>query len=268
MGFSAKNLNPGEQIAINVRPHWKFLFLPVLATVVVLAGAIAALIAQIPQWALIAVGVVLLASLGWLFARYLKWTTDVFIVTNERLIMRHGVLRREGREILLDRLTDISCNQTFFDRLLKCGDVLIESPGRDSPETFPDLPHPVSIQNEIYRLIEGRRGAISQGGAGGWVPGPGGGQPGAYPPAPPAGAAYPPSQFPGAPPPQPYVTGGAPSVPGPVATGQGGTFAEGADVQPGLTVAEQLSQLDDLRKRGIISRKEFAAKKAELLSRL
>jgi hypothetical protein len=34
------------------------------------------------------------------------------------------------------------------------------------------------------------------------------------------------------------------------------------------SVADQLSQLDDLRKRGIISRREFAAKKAELLSRM
>ncbi len=34
------------------------------------------------------------------------------------------------------------------------------------------------------------------------------------------------------------------------------------------TVAEQLSQLDDLRRRGVISRREFAAKKSELLSRM
>jgi hypothetical protein len=33
-------------------------------------------------------------------------------------------------------------------------------------------------------------------------------------------------------------------------------------------VADQLSQLDDLRRRGVISRREFAAKKAELLQRM
>jgi Short C-terminal domain len=35
-----------------------------------------------------------------------------------------------------------------------------------------------------------------------------------------------------------------------------------------VSVAEQLSQLDDLRRRGVISRREFAAKKSELLSRM
>ena len=42
--------------------------------------------------------------------------------------------------------------------------------------------------------------------------------------------------------------------------------ATGALSEP--TVAEQLSQLDDLRRRGVISRREFAAKKSELLSRM
>jgi len=268
-------LNPGEQVAINVRPHWKYLFLPILATVVVLIGAIAALVASIPQWALIIVGVVLVVALGWLAGRYLRWTTTTFVVTNERLIMRKGVLKRSGREMLLDRLTDISYKQTFFDRLLKCGDVLIESPGRDSPETFPDLPHPISIQNEIYRLIEQHRGGIAQAGAGGWAPGTG-----PYPPGGPGGQfpGAPGGQFPGAPGSQfPGAPGGqfpaAPNVPPPPGavpmTGPGGTLAEGApDAAPGVSLAEQLSQLDDLRKRGVISRKEFAAKKADILSRM
>jgi membrane protein YdbS with pleckstrin-like domain len=258
MGFPAKMLNPGEQLAVNVRPHWKYLFLPILATVVALAGSIAALVANIPQWAEIIIGVVLVVCLVWLFGRYLRWTTTTFVVTTERLIMRKGILKRSGREILLDRLTDISYTQTFFDRILKCGDVLIESPGRDSPETFPDLPHPISIQNEIYRLIEQRRGGLglSQGGAGGWAPGQV--APGAVPGAP----------LPGAP------TGSGPTVPGPGAfapagAGPGGTYADATAADaPGITVADQLSQLDDLRKRGVISRKEFAAKKAELLSRM
>jgi hypothetical protein len=119
------------------------------------------------------------------------------------------------------------------DRLLRCGDILLESPGRDSQEVFPDLPRPVVIQNEIYRLLNERRamrGSAWQAAdsSAGVPPGPG--------VVPPAGADM--------------GGGGAP-----VAGGQ-------------QTVADQLSQLDDLRRRGVISRREFAAKKAELLSRM
>ena len=262
MGYPTKMLNPGEQVAIDVRPHWKYLFLPAAATTVALAGAIAALVSQVPQWAEIALGAVLLVCVVWLFGRYLRWTTTTFVVTNERLVMRRGVLKRSGREILLDRLTDISYNQTLSDRILRCGDVLIESPGRDSPEVFPDLPRPITIQNEIYRLINARHGGPALAGAGGlaggeWAPGP-------TPPSPPLA----PTGLPG-------PSGPVPAGPGPAGGGapEWGTApgaAPGGTPTPGggLSVAEQLSQLDELRRRKVISKREFAAKKAELLSRM
>ena len=242
MGFPAKNLNPGEEVAVDVRPHWKYMFGPVFVVVLVLAGGIAALVAKIPQWAQLVIAGVLVVCLVWLLVRYIRWSTTSFVVTTERLIMRHGVFRREGREILLDRLTDISYNQSLFDRVLRCGDVLIESPGRDSPEVFPDLPHPTSIQNEIYRLIEQRRSG-AWGATGDMAPRPG-----------------PPGTVPSAP------VGGGAAAPPDGAGGAGGVAAPPANAEPSL--ADQLNQLDDLRKRGVISRREFNAKKADILSRM
>jgi membrane protein YdbS with pleckstrin-like domain len=231
MGYPAKLLNPGEQLAVDVRPHWKYLARPAFALIVALAGAVAALVENVPQWAELALAALLIVCVAWLGVRYIRWTTTSFAVTSERLVLRKGVLRRTGREIRLDSLTDISYSQSLIDRLLRCGDILLESPGRDSQEVFPDLPHPVSIQNEIYRLLDQRRGA----GLGGWQA------------ANPSGA-------------------GAPAAPAPGADGGAGGSAPLANGEQ--TVAEQLSQLDDLRRRGVISRREFAAKKAELLSRM
>ena len=246
MGFPAKLLNPGEEVSVDVRPHWKYLFMPASAVTLVLAGCVVALVSQVPEWALLALGALLVVCLIWLAGRYLRWTTTQLVVTNERLVIRKGVLKRSGREILLDRLTDISYVQSLWDRILGCGDVLLESPGRDSPEVFPDLPRPVSIQNEIYRLINLRRGGPSVAGTGGYSSGTG--------------------------------SGGAPATTVAAGGGPEGTWAYGVpsgtgeDNAPagptGLSVGEQLSQLDDLRRRGLISRREFAAKKAELLSRM
>ena len=233
MGYPTKLLNPGEQLAVDVRPHWKYLAGPAFALIIVLAGAVAALVEDVPQWAELALAGLLVVCVLWLAARYARWATTSFAVTSERLVLRKGVLRRTSREIRLDSLTDISCSQSLTDRLLRCGDILLESPGRDSQEVFPDLPRPVVIQNEIYRLLTERRamrGSAWQAAdsSAGVPPGPG--------VVPPAGADM--------------GGGGAP-----VAGGQ-------------QTVADQLSQLDDLRRRGVISRREFAAKKAELLSRM
>lgn len=166
MGYPEKSLNPGEQIAIDVRPHWKYLAGPIFAVAVVVIGSVVALVEDVPHWAELALAVLLVLCLLWLLGRYTRWVTTSFVVTNERLILRKGILRHTVREILLDRLTDITYNQSLLDRILGCGDILLESPGRDSQEVFPDLPHPVRIQNEIYRLINQRR-------PGAWVAGTG-----------------------------------------------------------------------------------------------
>jgi membrane protein YdbS with pleckstrin-like domain len=250
MGYPEKSLNPGEQLAIDVRPHWKYLAGPIFAVAVVVVGSVVALVEDVPHWAEIALAVLLVLCLVWLLGRYIKWVTTSFVVTTERLIMRKGVLRRTVREILLDRLTDITYSQTLLDRIMGCGDILLESPGRDSPETFPDLPHPVRIQNEIYRLINQRR-------PGAWVAATGDPASSGATAAAAAGPVTSASGFAPAP--------GAPPSPAPFA-GVAATDAPAGPREP--SVADQLTQLDDLRKKGVISRREFAAKKAELLSRM
>jgi len=248
MGYPEKSLNPGEQVAIDVRPHWKYLAGPIFAVAVVVVGSVVALVENVPHWAELALAALLVLCLLWLAGRYTRWVTTSFVVTTERLILRKGILRHTVREILLDRLTDITYNQSLLDRMMGCGDILLESPGRDSQEVFPDLPHPVRIQNEIYRLINQRR-------PGAWVAGTG------DPAAASAGAASGPANA---------VAGLAPapgSSPGPAPfAGVAATDVPAGPREP--SVADQLSQLDDLRKRGVISRREFAAKKAELLSRM
>jgi Bacterial PH domain/Short C-terminal domain len=236
VGYPRKLLNPGEQVAVDAGPHWKYMVRPGAAVIVALALAVEALGAETDRWEELALAGVLVLCLLWLGVRYLKWATTSFTVTNERLILRRGVLRRAWREILLDRLTDISCRQTLGDRLLGCGDLLIESPGRDGQEVFPDLPHPLRIQKEIYRLVNARRLAAPGGGGQSTSPGAGG-------------------------------AGAAPATAFPATTAFSPADAATRAVAE-ATVAEQLSQLNDLRRRGVISRREYAAKKAELLARM
>jgi membrane protein YdbS with pleckstrin-like domain len=252
MGYPEKLLNPGEYVAVDVVPHWKYMVRPGAAVVLVLAGAIVALQLQPPRWAELAIAGVMVLSLLWLVERYLRWVTTSFVVTNQRLILRKGILRRSGREIMLDRLSDITYKQTLSDRLLRCGDILIESAGREGQEVLVDVPRPTRIQNEISRLVSQRQSGPPPAAA--WA-------------APPPSAASPSST--GTPAPgssgeiaRGTVTGSGRVYVGPVPS----EVTTGSLSEP--TVAEQLSQLDDLRRRGVISRREFAAKKSELLSRM
>ena len=78
MGYPEKLLNPGEYVAVDVVPHWKYMARPAAAVVLALAGAIVALQLQPPRWAELAIAGVMVLSLLWLVERYLRWV-DHFV---------------------------------------------------------------------------------------------------------------------------------------------------------------------------------------------
>jgi membrane protein YdbS with pleckstrin-like domain len=160
MAYPERLLNEGESVCVDVRPHWWYLAGPVFLAVVTIAGTIAAAAASVPKWLEWAAIVVMAMALLWLIARYVRWASTRLVVTTSRVIERRGVFSRQGREIPIAALSDIAYRQSFFERIIGAGNVILESAGRDSQEVFPDLPHPDQIHNEIYRQLEAfRRGS-------------------------------------------------------------------------------------------------------------
>jgi uncharacterized membrane protein YdbT with pleckstrin-like domain len=161
MPFPSRLLGDGEEVVLDLHPHWWYLSGPVTAVVVVLAGTIAALAKGVPSAGVLALTVLLLLSLFWLLARYTKWHTNNFVLTNDRIIHRVGVIAKRGREIPLDHINDITCLQGPFERLIGAGDVVIESAGEHGRQRIEDLPKPAKVQNEIYRQIDATRNRSS-----------------------------------------------------------------------------------------------------------
>jgi uncharacterized membrane protein YdbT with pleckstrin-like domain len=154
MSFPRRLLNEGEDVVLELRPHWWTFAKPIAVLVLTLALTIlvAATVGNIALTAVAAALVVL--SLVWLLVRYLRWSTTLFVVTTDRLVLRHGVLGKHGKEIPLERVNDISVSQTLFERLLRAGSVLIESGGERGQEPVPSIPRPFEVQNVIYTEIE------------------------------------------------------------------------------------------------------------------
>jgi uncharacterized membrane protein YdbT with pleckstrin-like domain len=152
--FPRKLLNDNEDVILDLRPHWWFLSGPVAALVffIVLSIVVQSQVDNDPATIASVVPVVL--SMLWFVGRYMKWTTTNFVLTTDRLIYRSGVVGKRGKEIPLERLNDISFNQSVFERLIGAGDLLIESGGERGQQAFTDIRRPAQVQNEIYRQIE------------------------------------------------------------------------------------------------------------------
>jgi uncharacterized membrane protein YdbT with pleckstrin-like domain len=153
VGFPPKLLNEGEEIVLDLRPHWWQLVGPTAAFVA--AVVVAILLNGIDNTPVDYIGVVLVVvALAWLAGRYVKWASTTFVVTDRRLIYRYGVVAKHGREIPLDRVNDITFRQSVFERLIGAGDLMIESGGERGQTTFSDIRRPSIVQNEIYRQME------------------------------------------------------------------------------------------------------------------
>ena len=155
MPFPRKLLNEGEDVILDLRPHWWFLSKPIFVTLLTLAGAI--VLRNVEYASLVALALMAVSVL-WLLVRWFKWTTTNFVLTTDRLISRKGVLSKSGREIPLERINDISVNQTLFERVIRSGDLMIESAGERGQQHFPDMSKPFLVQNAIYAEME-RAGA-------------------------------------------------------------------------------------------------------------
>jgi len=154
MPFPPNLLNGSEEVVLDLRPHWKMLFFPVLFVVLAIAATATSGLLEAPRAVTFALLALLAAAVVFLLARYLRWTTTNFVVTNERLIHREGIFAKKGIEIPLDRVQTIRFNQSIFERMLGAGDLLIESAGETGQNTFTDIRRPNMVQQVVYREIE------------------------------------------------------------------------------------------------------------------
>ena len=154
MAFSRKLLNEGEDIALDLHPHWEFFLKPGAALVVAVAFGVWVLTAD-PHGAVEALaGILVLVALVWFGVTYARWATTNFVVTTDRLIYRHGVLSKKGIEIPLERVNTVFFSQSIIERMLGSGDLVIESAGEMGRQNFSNVRKPSAVQNEISRQME------------------------------------------------------------------------------------------------------------------
>lgn len=156
MTYPRRLLNEGEDIALDLKPHWWFFAhhiltgIPLLVLFVLILGTAGDLQRNLLYaWVVLAV-----AWAIWLAFKYVNWYFTHFVVTTDRVIYRTGVISKKGVEIPLDRISNINFSQRIFERVIGAGDLSIESAGRDGQSRFSDVRHPDGVQQEIYRQAD------------------------------------------------------------------------------------------------------------------
>lgn len=145
-------LAEGEELVLDLRPHPKALLLPVLALLVVLAAAGFALARVDAGWGRLGVVVAAVLLLGRLsLLPWLRWRGTRFVLTDERISLRSGVLRRTGRDVPLARVDEVTFSATLLQRLQGCGTLRVEA--GDAAVEVTDLRDVEAVQREVYRWM-------------------------------------------------------------------------------------------------------------------
>ena len=269
MALPRRFLNDDEELLAELRPHWIFLFGPLFTSIGVWAGLIVLVILwqKAPSWTNYPILIIALIPGLWLLGRLVRWRSYVVALTSTRILVRQGILGRDTVQLRLQRITEVNIRQELIERMLGTGSLIIDVQGEDDSLTLEYMRKPAVVQRVINSQINeivggGRREAI----------------PADMQPRDRYGAPYADrhgsddhdgqTEYDEAHDTPPFGVGGTSDTADSGGGGAASSTPNPAPSTPAFEIRDRLIELDDLRRRGIVSEEEFAAKKSELLNRI
>jgi uncharacterized membrane protein YdbT with pleckstrin-like domain len=149
-----------ERVVKHLHPHWITLLIPALLLIVVV-GLASFLVAIVPGGSVQAVVRIVIAVIALVAVvvavviPWLRWRTTHYVLTTHRLMTRVGILNHTGRDVPLNRINNAMYEQSFFERIINSGTLVVESAGEDGQQVFRNIPDADQTQQLINRLVEG-----------------------------------------------------------------------------------------------------------------
>lgn len=162
MGFVDESLLPGETILYRAHVHWKVFVLPAFFALASIGLIVAALVVTPIFW-LSWVGYVLAAPaivIG--IERWIRYSASEFAVTERRVLIKVGVIRRHSVEILLEKVEGIGVTQTIPGRLLNFGSIVVTGTG-GTRETFHEISAPMEFRRQVQARVGGEVSGAAKG---------------------------------------------------------------------------------------------------------
>ena len=149
MSYVEDNLMPGETITYRGHLHWVIYVKPVLFAVigVALLAFEPALGRELGPVAVLG-GVVLVVAAGYALTKWIKARSSEFAVTNKRVIVKVGLIRRDTVELLLSKVESIGVDQTVIGRLFGFGTIIVIGTG-GTREPFANIAQPLEFRRHV-----------------------------------------------------------------------------------------------------------------------
>lgn len=158
-GYLAKVVTGGERVLLVARRHWLVrifkTFWWALTFLLLVAGA-AYVFTRSPaddlRWAWIA-GASVIPLGGWIW-EHLVWKSQMYVMTDWRVLQMDGVLNKVVADSMLEKLNDVKTEQSLLGRIFNYGDILILTASEQGANTFRTIAAPLRFKQAMLEAKE------------------------------------------------------------------------------------------------------------------
>ena len=156
MSYVDKNLMDGEQVFYRARRHWTIFGGAIFFLCAGLLVSIGVRIWGQQEWAgnvsNVALALGILLAMIKAIPAWIDRATSEFAVTNKRVIIKVGWIKRRSLETLLTKVEGIEVNQGIWGRVFDYGTIIITGTG-GSKEPFERIGAPLIFRRKVQEQI-------------------------------------------------------------------------------------------------------------------
>ena len=161
MSYIANNLLNNEKIIFETKLHWVIFMTPLISFIIALALFIFGPYSDFtnitvfnlpPAYKILGLLALLYAVYGAIL-NYLHFCLVEYAITNQRVLIKHGIIYRTIEVIILEKIESTMVNQSILARILKYGTIIILGTG-GSRDVMVDAEKPIVFRNILEQQIE------------------------------------------------------------------------------------------------------------------
>ncbi|MGO9545468.1 MAG: PH domain-containing protein [Rhodomicrobium sp.] len=156
MSYIDNHLLPSEKVIYRARLHWiEYIVNLYWSTIlgIIIVGPLALIPYLYRNWWMLVIAFAMFPIIGILTALN-KIRTSEFAVTDHRVMVKVGVIRRHSLEIMLPQVEGIGVDQGILGRILSYGTITVSGTGA-THEHFIRIRNPLEFRRRVHVLVRG-----------------------------------------------------------------------------------------------------------------
>jgi uncharacterized membrane protein YdbT with pleckstrin-like domain len=147
MSYIEKNLMNGESIVYRTHLHWVIFIWPVICVLIAIPLFITG-----NEIALVAGALFALIAIITGLNSFITYKTSEFGVTNRRVIVKIGFIRRNSIEVMLNKVEGIQVDQGITGRIFRYGSITVTGTG-GTKEPYHRIHAPLEFRKRVQEQI-------------------------------------------------------------------------------------------------------------------